>query len=567
MIITILMGLPAFPYEKETESLLVTLDSVLEKSDEYIGVKELRIDQLRKKISPQMNDEERLWLNKMLFDEYAVYKADSAMAYTRENIAIARRLDRKSLEQKWQIEQSFLFAAQGLLYEAQKNLTEVDVDAIDEKEKYFYYETAIYIYSHLSQYIRQENGMTEVYDSIANGLKKEALRHIAASHPSYYVLKVSTLSGPSDPEWQTVKSKLMEQLGEPPLSSRASAIKAYTLAKMCEAEGDKTGRINYLIQSAIADVRICNRDIASLEELSDMFYQEGDLERGYECINHCLRAALLYPNRVRVFNILSVFDKLQQAGELNSIKQKQRIKNSLIVVCLLCVVLLMVAVVTFTQFFKLKHAHANAVQSEALLKSRMDELNEMQKRLSELNEKLTLTNDKLRRNNDKLVELNEVKEEYVGYVFAICSNYLSKIEDFRKEISRKIKVGQIDDVRKLIQNPQIGQKELREFYHRFDTIFLHLYPGFVEDFNALLRPEERIVLKQDELLNTYLRIYALVRLGINDSVRISEFLHISAQTVYNNRLKIRNCAIDSKDEFIAKVRQLGKTSPLDSAPV
>lgn len=212
------------------------------------------------------------------------------------------------------------------------------------------------------------------------------------------------------------------------------------------------------------------------------------------------------------------------------------------------------------QYFKLKHAHANAVRNEALLNERMDALNAMKEELSEVNKELTSAKERLLQGNERLKEMNYVKEEYVGYVFAISSGYLSKIEEFRKEISRKIKVGKIDDVRNMMQNPHISQNELREFYQRFDTTFLHIYPNFVEDFNALLRPEDRIVLKQGELLNTNLRIYALVRLGINDSVKIAEFLHMSSQTVYNNRLKIRNCAIDAKDEFINKVRQLGRSN-------
>lgn len=100
--------------------------------------------------------------------------------------------------------------------------------------------------------------------------------------------------------------------------------------------------------------------------------------------------------------------------------------------------------------------------------------------------------------------------------------------------------------------------DYKEFYHNFDAIFLHIYPDFVSDFNALLHPDEQIVLKDGELLNTELRIYALVRLGITDSVKIAEFLHYSPQTVYNNRLKTRNKAIIPREEFAAVVRSLGR---------
>ena len=100
--------------------------------------------------------------------------------------------------------------------------------------------------------------------------------------------------------------------------------------------------------------------------------------------------------------------------------------------------------------------------------------------------------------------------------------------------------------------------ELREFYRSFDTVFLHIYPDFVNDFNSLLQDDKRIVPKEGELLNTELRIYALVRLGITDSVKIADFLHCSAQTVYNNRFKVRNKAIIDKKDFAEAVRTLGK---------
>ena len=121
-----------------------------------------------------------------------------------------------------------------------------------------------------------------------------------------------------------------------------------------------------------------------------------------------------------------------------------------------------------------------------------------------------------------------------------------------------MKAGQFEDVMALTSSVVLTQNELKEFYQNFDSIFLRVYPNFVQDFNTLLRPEEQVVLKEGERLNTELRIYALVRLGINDSVKIAEFLHCSPQTVYNNRLRTRNKAIVPKDDFVERVQALGK---------
>lgn len=120
-----------------------------------------------------------------------------------------------------------------------------------------------------------------------------------------------------------------------------------------------------------------------------------------------------------------------------------------------------------------------------------------------------------------------------------------------------MKTGQINELRRSTEHP-ITTAELKAFFHTFDQVFLNIYPDFVQDFNALLRPEEQIVPKEGELLNTDLRIYALVRLGITDSVKIADFLHCSVQTVYNNRLRVRNKSLIPKTEFAQTVQQLGK---------
>ena len=65
------------------------------------------------------------------------------------------------------------------------------------------------------------------------------------------------------------------------------------------------------------------------------------------------------------------------------------------------------------------------------------------------------------------------------------------------------------------------------------------------------------MLKQEDLLNKELRIYALLRLGITDSVKIASFLRCSLSTVYNYRTKVRNKALVPRDEFEGWVMRIG----------
>ena len=139
------------------------------------------------------------------------------------------------------------------------------------------------------------------------------------------------------------------------------------------------------------------------------------------------------------------------------------------------------------------------------------------------------------------------------------SAYIDKMEDFRKNIDRKLKTGKVEDV-VMLTNPSSSliQNELKEFYKNFDTIFLNLYPDFVDQFNTLLSSDEKIFPKEGELLSPELRIFALVRLGISDSVKIANFLHYSPQTVYNYRLKVRNKSVLPKEDFPTAVSKIGK---------
>jgi len=99
-------------------------------------------------------------------------------------------------------------------------------------------------------------------------------------------------------------------------------------------------------------------------------------------------------------------------------------------------------------------------------------------------------------------------------------------------------------------------KELESLYHTFDVIFINLYPTFIDEFNSLLIPEEKIILKPNEILNTELRIFALIRLGITDSTKIAAFLRYSVSTIYNYRTKTRNKSAVSRDEFELMVSKI-----------
>ncbi|MCS2583799.1 DUF6377 domain-containing protein [Bacteroides sp. BFG-551] len=444
-----------------------------------------------------------------------------------------------------------------MLKEALDELRNVSSQLLTPELKVEYYGQLMYLYSHFRQYSGDNNtNIREGYYEKEKAYKDSIYAYITPQDPFYLWYKGWKFTGTTETE--SIKKELLNEVERSSLETRRDAMNAYILACLYQDSNQQNEYLKYMIYSAMADVKTANKDIASLEELSKTLYELNDIDRAYTYINYCLQNAQLYRNRVRVIGISETQDAIHRAYQERNIRQEARLHTFLFLVSILSIILLIAILYIYMQMKRLAYSRSQLNESNQLLNKHVDELSETHQLLEKANGQLQSLNEQLKETNAQLRESNYVKEEYIGYVFSICSNYISKLDEFRKSINRKMKAKQFDDIKELTDSPIMAQNELKELYHNFDAIFLHVYPNFVEDFNALLHPDEQILLKDGELLNTELRIYALVRPGINDSVKIAEFLHCSPQTVYNNRLKTRNKAIVPKDEFANTVKSPGK---------
>ena len=131
------------------------------------------------------------------------------------------------------------------------------------------------------------------------------------------------------------------------------------------------------------------------------------------------------------------------------------------------------------------------------------------------------------------------------------------MDDYRKLVNRKMKNKELEELFRLSKSTELKEHELEELLQNFDSVFLHLFPNFVNDFNALLQPEMRVKPKEDNRLTTEIRIFALIRLGIDDSSKIAEFLHYSVNTIYNYRARIKNGVVGNRESFERQVKDIG----------
>ena len=538
-----------------SEQYLQVLDSVVLKRNVYTELKRERVNRMLN-LGKNITAEADVYLhNSQVYDECFTFDCEVAMDVVRQNLEIAERRNDKEAVNEWKIKESFLLASTGQFLEAVAAVEGINAQELSHKQQLDYYDQMQYLYSHMSQYSWGE-GLKELYSSL-NLAYNDSIYAIILPTDADFIWFKGWQDLAHDNAQESI-TPLKAEVDKLPLDSRHDAMLSYVLARLYESIGDRENYVKYMASSAKSDICSANLDIASLEELAILLYDEGDLDRAYKYITVCMETARLYNNQARMVSVARVMDSVFSTYQERDRVQRQRLNWLLWGLTLAVILLLMVIALDVRHRRRLTRSRAELQQVNAELERHRADLAAANQQLTEANVKLQEAMTQQADANEQLSESNAVKEEYISYLFSMCSNYISKIDDFRKNINRKAKVKQWDEVLQMTDKGNVVQDELKEFYHNFDAIFLNLYPDFVAQFNALLSPEEQIVPKKGELLNTDLRIYALVRLGINDSTKIAEFLHCSPQTVYNNRLKIRSRALVDKEDFVHVVQQLGR---------
>lgn len=535
----VLSGLLYAKDNKSTDALLREIDGIIKNRQTYGAEKEARIADLKKLLVEAASDEQRYGFCGRLFDEYRAYNLDSSFVYAQRKEELAHRLNKLDYLDDSAMNMAEVMGTTGMYKEALELLGKIDKKTLPDYLYGYYYHLYRTIYGLMGDYAVTEKAKKEYYRM--TDLYRDSLLQINASDSLGHALVMADKCI-VHARYDEAIDMLMEYYSKPSLDDHAQAMITYTISEGYRLKGDKQGQKHYLALSAIADLKSAVKEYVSLCKLASLVYEEGDIDRAYNYLKCSLEDATLCNARLRTLEISQVFPIIDQAYQLKTKRQQQEMKVSLICISLLSVFLLVAIFFVYKQMKKVAAARREVIDTNTLLQ--------------ELNEELHDSNSQLKEMNHTLSEANYIKEEYIGRYMDQCSTYLDKMDLYRRSLNKIAAAGRVEELYKAIKSSQFLDEELKEFYANFDVTFLQLFPSFVEDFNALLT--EPMQPKPGELLNTELRIFALIRLGITDSTKIAQFLRYSVTTIYNYRTRVRNKAVGERDEFEAKVMQIGK---------
>lgn len=508
--LTLLMSLtlPALA----SNSILDSLDYYIGRKDYYDNLKYQRIAKLKSVANGKSSDKEKMDAYVKLGEEYTLFKSDTAVYYYNKAAVTAAQLSDSLALLSIRMKRIRPEMISGFYAEAHEEFRDIQSRRVPDSLLPDFYECGYRLFSFALNSIDEGGVHYDHYYSNTKFFRQKWIEQLPKQSTTRRLYEAEQAISDNKPVLaKRILDDLMKILKP---DSNDYALACAFLAKIHRSDSNVTEYMHYLALSAISDIVCSVKENQSVFELSMLLYKGGDIDHAYRYIFASLEDAAFCNAQMRVYNVSGMLPVIESQHR-EEVSNHERVLMSYIFISFILLIGLAVAVSFLVKQMK-----------------------------------------KLTRTRAKLKEANMTKDEYMGQFLELCSIYMKRLDSFTKLVNRKLTSGQTDDLIKMIKSQKFNDEQHGTFYKEFDNAFLRIYTTFVDDVNALLRLEERFVIDAPNTLTTELRIYALLRLGIEDSSKIAEFLRYSVNTIYAYRNKMKNRAIN-RDTFEENVMKIG----------
>jgi hypothetical protein len=509
---------------------LSKLDNSLAKRESYEKKRIERIDALKKELSQMENLPNKKMLDRYyelkygLYNEYKSYCYDSAHHYAYEcrDIAILNKNNDRIIESSNAV--AFSLISAGFLTEANEVLKSIDRSQLSGRLLEDYYEHYGQLWRAQADYVREEPFYTK-YITKSNAYLDSLKQITPANSARWWSFQGSRQM--RDHQYQQALESFKKVLA---LCDSDLHMKAMTTAEMAWAYiylDNEDNAIQYFAQSAIYDNETATREITALYHLSRLIYKKGDHERASIYVHQALDDVQFYNSRLRKIEIGDILPIIEQ-DRYEAVSSQ---RNWLIAAS--CLFVLLSAVILYSYFF----------------------IRKKNRTLTDARETIASQLTQLQAANRQLKEDDKIKNAYIGRSFYTNAEFIAKLEKLYLMIDRKIVARQYDDLRSMMKLSNLNT-ERENMYEAFDQTFLKIFPDFVQRFNLLFDEKDRKLPPNEHSLTSEMRIYALIRLGINDSERIAKFLNYSVHTVNTYKTRIKNRSIVENEQFDKQIMEI-----------
>lgn len=507
---------------KRSDSLLAVLKSELTREQAYDHAKEERINRLRIRLFHTENTDgaRQYELCSKIFEEYRYFRFDSAFVYVKKMIAIAGQFDKKEELIRSKLLLGGILLSSGFYKEAFDITGAINTNELSDSLRTDYLILRARLNAGIAEY-ENDAHLAPDYRRQSERDFRDA-EQVTPSNAFEQTIDLAFLpERAAHPE--LTPDYFYNAIIKQPLSQHGIAMVATRVSYAYTGQD----RVLFLALAAIHDIRSSTKETQATFLLGRELFEQHRTEDAYLFMQEAVRSARFYGARNRTVQIETILPLV--AGKLINDKQheKDKLLIGLLLFLIVAVVLFFLLVIYRRQFLRIK-------ADEQLIK-------EKNKQLEHLNEKLW--------------ESSRIKEELIGLVLKTCSSYIETLDKIKHQTLHSIKLGKYKDASQFLNTIQIDEQK-GQLYSMLDSVFLTMFPNFIASFNALLKKEDQIWPKSGETLNATLRIFALIRLGINEQEAIAKILDYSVSTVYTYKTRVKSRALVPANDFEQRIMEI-----------
>ncbi len=536
LLLVLLAGLSCSKKNQMIEPVLKELDETIDNRQLFENEKQESIARLKRDLLETRDAHKRTEIYCSLFDEYKNYQYDSAFVY-------AKLIEKSALQESGEVEYRakaqvallHCFKSVGFFNEAVDVIRAFDPKGVPAPICAEFYSLGAATWQNLSSFVSGTEALASKYDEEKLACYDKVLEYAA---PDSYLYGYANLD-----------KMLIENYSDSlAISARDAFIvtndwddhqKAVQYSILSEAY-NKVQRydeaVYYRALSAILDIRSCTHETTSAKVLAGHMYARGDIDRAFKYIQQAQYDAEFYNTRLRKAEINTILPVIEN-GRYNWLNNQR---------LLLFVILFVIAGLL-----------ALTVVLLLVLRSRNKVLAQTHADLAEKTNLLELSNLSLTDAISKLREANEIKDQYIVQSLYGNTAFVNEVNEAVNEAVREITLKRPDEARTTLYHIGI-KKERARIAASFDTAFLKLFPNWLDEFNSLFPKESEIRLAEDGTMPMDVRIFALMRLGIDNAAEVAEYLNLSVDTVYVYKARLKAKALVGKDEFDSRIMAIPK---------
>lgn len=540
-VVMVSIGVTAKQKDKayDIEGALCELDEAVAHYSDFERIRIAEIERKKQELRHATFDSDRYLVMTQIFDQYKKINSDSALNYANRCITLAERCYRDDWHKEALLNRAKIYTYRGNLMLARQDLT--TIGNIDFLPHPLQQKVASVLCSFYRAFM--SNDMFRKSKLHADALKSMNINWQAVpdlylkDSPIAYFRAKSYVGLDCRSDFDKIKAIYEKEVNKPGINNLG-----YILAQLYLAKGDTAAYKYYLVKTVNNHIRNVYKCADAMLELLSTDWLLENPERAYNYVTLYSSDISYFQDTRRSSKLVAIQNKIVQ----RFIEKQNRLRTSLIVVVGVLLVMFAYSVVLMV---KLRH--------------RMRKIDELNGRVERRNKTLANTikevehmSAELKTSNERLQDELKLRDGNFMDTYLMCSDYIKMHRNFRNTIANLLKTNSVKQAIKQLSSREATDAELKEFYKKFDRAFQSTHPDFIERFNRILRPDSQYTLNEEKELSPELRIYALISLGINNSVNIAEFLHYSVQTIYNYRLRMRRQACIPESVFAEAVGHL-----------